>query len=204
VIISTGMSTLEEAARAVRVARCAGGDQVAVLHCVSAYPTPSGSENLRAIATLAASLDVPVGLSDHSSGGVISAIAAVALGASIYERHLMLEEGEPAIDAAVSSTPAEFRAIVSSMEHTRLALGDGRKRCLPAEEPNVIPSRRGLYARRALRAGERVTDSDIVALRPATGLAPADLPRLLDSTLRRDVPAGAAFEAQDTHIEKAS
>lgn len=204
VIMSTGMSTLEETARAVRVARCAGGDQVAVLHCVSAYPTPSGSENLRAIATLSAALELPVGLSDHSGGGVISAIAAVALGASIYERHLMLEDGDPAIDAAVSSTPAEFSTIVSSMEHTRLALGDGRKRCLPAEQPNVIPSRRGLYARRALRAGERVTDADIVALRPAAGVAPADLPHLLGSTLRRDVPAGAAFEAQDIHLEKAS
>ena len=204
-IISTGMGTLEEAARAVRVARCAGGDQIAVLHCVSAYPIPAGGENLRAIGTLAAALDVPVGLSDHSSGGVISAIAAVALGATIYERHLMLETGEPAIDAAVSSTPAEFRAIVSSMEHTRQALGDGRKRCLPAEAPNLVPSRRGLYARRALRAGERITEADVVALRPATEMAPADLPRLIGSTLRRNVPAGAAFEAQDLQqVSKAS
>lgn len=203
VIMSTGMSTLEEAARAVRVARCAGGHQIAVLHCVSAYPTPSGSENLRAIATLATSLEVPVGLSDHSSGGVISAIAAVALGGSIYERHLMLE-GDPAIDAAVSSTPAEFRAIVSAMEHTRLALGDGRKRCLPVEEPNLIPSRRGLYARRAMRAGERVTDADVVALRPATEIAPSHLRRLIGSTLLRHVPAGAAFEAQDIQLQEAS
>jgi N,N'-diacetyllegionaminate synthase len=197
VVMSTGMGTLEEAARAVRVARRAGGDQVAVLHCVSAYPVPSGSENLRAIATLAAALDVPVGLSDHSSGGVISAIAAVALGAAIYERHLMLETGDPAIDAAVSSTPAEFRAIVTSMEHARLALGDGRKGCLAAEAANRIPSRRGLYARRAMRAGERITEADVVALRPATGIAPADLPRLAGSVLLRSVPAGAAFETQD-------
>ena len=204
VIISTGMGTVEEAARAVRVARAAGGGPIAVLHCVSAYPVPAGSENLRAIATLAAALDVPVGLSDHSSGGVISAIAAVALGASIYERHLMLETGEPAIDAAVSSTPAEFRAIVSSMEHARQALGDGRKRSMPAEEANRIPSRRGLYARRAMRAGERITEADVAALRPATDLAPADLPRLAGSTLRRDIPAGAAFAAHDIHLQKAS
>ena len=203
-IISTGMSTLDEAARAVRVARCAGSDQIAVLHCVSAYPTPAGSENLRVIDTLANALDVPVGLSDHSSGGVISAIAAVALGAVIYERHLMLEDGEPAIDAAVSSTPAEFKAIVSAMERARASLGDGRKRCLPAEAPNRVPSRRGLYARRAMRAGERVAEIDVVALRPATDIAPADLPRLVGSTLRRDVPAGAAFEAQDIQLQKVS
>ena len=202
-IISTGMSTLEEATRAVRVARCAGNRQVAVLHCVSAYPTPAGSENLRAIATLAGALDVPVGLSDHSSGGVIAAITAVALGACIYERHLMLEDGD-AIDAAVSSTPAEFKAIVVAMERARVALGDGRKRCLPAEAANVIPSRRGLYARRPLRAGEPISEADVVALRPANSLSPADLPRLVGSIVPRDIAAGSAFAATDLAVEKAS
>jgi sialic acid synthase SpsE len=171
---------------------------------VSAYPTPSGSENLRAIDTLARALDVPVGLSDHSTAGIVTAIAAVALGASLYERHLMLEGDETAIDAAVSSTPAEFGAIVTMMERTRHALGDGRKRCLPAEAANVIPSRRGLYARRALRAGERVHEGDIIALRPATELRPADLPRLVGTTLDRDLAAGAAFEARDMAVERAS
>ena len=202
-IVSTGMSSLAEAARAVRVARCAGNRQIAVLHCVSAYPTPAGSENLRAIETLAGALDVPVGLSDHSSDGVISAVAAVAMGACIYERHLMLE-GRDAIDAAVSSTPAEFKAIVLAMERARAALGDGQKRCLPAEAANMIPSRRGLYARRPLRAGERIVHDDVIALRPVTGLSPADLPRLVGSIVPRDIAAGSAFEATDLAIEKAS
>jgi N,N'-diacetyllegionaminate synthase len=203
-IMSTGMATLDEAARAVRVARLAGADQVAVLHCVSAYPTPAGSENLRAIDTLAGALGVPVGLSDHSSGGVVTAVAAVALGACIYERHLMLEDGPEAIDAAVSSTPAELAAIVAAMEQTRAALGDGRKRCLPAEAPNVVPSRRGLYATRRLRAGHRLSAADIIALRPATGLQPAELPHLIGSVLERDIAAGAPFEPRDIAVEKAS
>ena len=204
VVMSTGMATLEEVARAVRVARCAGAEQVAVLHCVSAYPTPAGSENLRAINTLAGALGVPVGLSDHSTGGVITAIAAAALGACLYERHLMLTDGPAAIDEAVSSSPTEFRAIVMAMERTRIALGDGRKRCLPAEAPNVIPSRRGLYAKRAMRAGECVTEADVIALRPATTLRPSELPRLVGSVLDRDVPAGDAFESCDIAVEKAS
>ena len=203
-VISTGMGTLEEAAHAVRVARRAGAAHVAVLHCVSAYPTPSGAENLRAIQTLASALAVPVGLSDHSTGGVIAAIAAVALGASVYERHLMLEEGAPAIDAAVSSTPAEFRAIVVAMERARLALGDGQKRCQSAEAPNVVPSRRGLYARRTMRAGEPVREADVIALRPATRLSPADLPRLIGTVLERDVEAGAPFHPSDIAVENAS
>ena len=203
-VMSTGMATLEEAARAVRVARLAGADEVAVLHCVSAYPTPAGSENLRAVETLAGALGVPVGLSDHSSGGVVTAVAAVALGACIYERHFMVADAPEAIDAAVSSTPDQFAAIVAAMEQARAALGDGRKRCLPAEAPNVVPSRRGLYATRRLRAGEAVTAADVIALRPATSLAPADLRHLLGVVLERDVAAGDPFHAEDLSVRKAS
>jgi sialic acid synthase SpsE len=188
VVITTGMGTLEESVRAVNVARRAGAERIAVLHCVSAYPAPVNHENLGAIVTLQSALDVPVGLSDHGTGGVCSAVAAVALGACIYERHLMV--GDDAIDRAVSSTPGEFRAIVESMRQTRLALGDGRKRCGPAEAPNKPLSRRGLYARRALRAGERLSALDLIALRPETVLGPADLSRLVHSTLARDLAAG--------------
>ncbi len=203
-IISTGMSTLAEVQHAIRVARAAGGQQLAVLHCVSAYPAPVEAENLRAIRTLADALGVPVGLSDHSGGGIVSAIAAVALGACIYERHLMLEESQDVIDSAVSSTPGDFRTLVTAMERTRVALGDGRKRCQPAEAANVIPSRRGLYARRALRAGERVSAGDVIALRPATGVSPYDLTRLVGSTVPRAIAAGEAFCAADLAIEQAS
>jgi N,N'-diacetyllegionaminate synthase len=203
-IISTGMGTLDEAEHAVAVARRAGVSDVAVLHCVSAYPTPVEAENLRSIVTLSDTLGVPIGLSDHGRG-LPSAIAAVALGACVYERHLMLERDTDVIDAAVSSTPSELKAIVQAMEHTRLALGDGRKGCQRVEAPNVVPSRRGLYARRALRAGEQVTEADVVALRPASALAPADLPLLVGSAAPRDIAAGAPFLPTDlAALERAS
>jgi sialic acid synthase SpsE len=153
--------------------------------------------------TLAAALQVPVGLSDHGRG-LPSAIAAVALGACIYERHLMLEGDTEAIDAAVSSTPSELRAIVQAMEETRLALGTGRKACQRVEAPNMIPSRRGLYARRGMRAGEFVRDADVIALRPASALAPADLPRLIGTILPRDLAAGEPFLSTDVAMERAS
>ncbi|HEX5213976.1 MAG TPA: N-acetylneuraminate synthase family protein [Vicinamibacterales bacterium] len=203
VVLSTGMSALLEVGRAVDVARGAGTDAVGVLHCVSAYPTPPDCENLRAIATLERYLRVPVGLSDHGTC-MTSAIAAVALGACIYERHLVLESDSDAIDRAVSSTPEELKSLIEAMERVRVALGDGRKVCQPAEQPNLIPSRRGLYAARLLKAGSRVGRQDVMVVRPATTLPPSHLPGLIGSVLTRDVDAGSAFLATDIRLERAS
>lgn len=196
VLISSGMSDLGDVEAALGAALGAGARDLAVLHCVSAYPVPPGSENLRAIATLAGACDHPVGLSDHGSG-LASAVAAVALGACIYERHLMLPGDAGAIDAAVSSTPDELRAIVIAMEQARTALGSGVKVCQPAEAANVPASRRGLYARRALCAGDRVLREDVIALRPLTPVEPRRLGALVGTVLRRDIAAGEPFDIDD-------
>ena len=202
-VMSTGMSSLLEVGRAFEIARANGATRMAALHCVSAYPTPVESQNLRAITTLERYLRLPVGLSDHAVG-TSAAIAAVALGACLYERHLVLEDDMTAIDRPVSSTPAELKALVATLETTRRALGDGRKVCQVAEKPNLVPSRRGLYATRALRAGSRIGADDIVALRPATSLTPAAVPTLVGSIVSRDIAAGAAFAATDIALERAS
>lgn len=196
VVISSGMSDLADIASAIGAAQAVGGAALAILHCVSAYPVPSGSENLRAISTLGSAFCAPVGLSDHGSG-LASAVAAVALGACIYERHLILEGDTSAIDAPVSSTPLQLAAIVRAMEQARRALGSGVKVCQSAEAANVTPSRRGLYARRAMRAGEQVTREDVSVLRPATRVAPSRMGALVGATLRRDVTAGAPFDIGD-------
>jgi sialic acid synthase SpsE len=195
-VISTGMSSLSDVGAALSAARDRRCDQIAVLHCVSAYPTPPSAENLRAIRTLAEEFRIPVGLSDHGRG-LPSAIAAVALGATVYERHLVLADDTDAIDAPVSSTPEELKAIVQAMEHTRLALGSGAKLCQPAEAVNVTASRRGLYATRSLRPGERVMRADIVALRPATRVTPFEIDALIGATLARAIKAGEPFEPDD-------
>jgi sialic acid synthase SpsE len=163
---------------------------------VSAYPTPVHDENLRAIPTLAAACGVPAGLSDHGRG-LASAVAAVALGADLYERHFVLGDDHEAIDRPVSSTPEEFAAIVAAMRHTRAALGDGIKTCRPSELPNRAPSRRGLYAARPLPAGHVVRAGDFVALRPASALAPQWSRDLVGLTLRRPLTEGDAFEEAD-------
>jgi sialic acid synthase SpsE len=196
VVISSGMSDLRDVAAALGAARASGNDRLAVLHCVSAYPTPPGSENLLALRTLAETFNRPVGLSDHGSG-LPSAVAAVALGARLYERHLILPGDTEAIDAAVSSTPGELSAIIRAMEQARVALGSGIKVCQPAEAVNLTASRRGLYAARALRAGQRVGRADVVALRPATALAPSALQTLVGSVLGRNVAAGEPFDPAD-------
>ena len=199
IVISTGMAELDEVRHAVGVARAAGAGGIGVLHCVSAYPTPIGDENLRAIATLSAACGVPVGLSDHGRG-LASAVAAVALGADIYERHFVLGDDPDAIDRAVSSTPEEFAAIVEAMRGTRAALGDGLKTCRTAEQPNRMPSRRGLYAARALPPGHVVRPDDLVALRPAAGLAPRLARDLVGVRLRRGLAAGEVFEEADLPV----
>ena len=199
-VISTGMSTLSDVAAALGAARARRCDQLAVLHCVSAYPTPPAAENLRAIRTLADAFRVPVGLSDHGSG-LPSAVAAVALGATLYERHLILPGDTTAIDAAVSSTPDQLKAIVQAMEQARIALGSGAKLCQPAEAVNVTASRRGLYASKRLCAGARVSRGDVVALRPATRVAPFEIDALVGVTLRRDIEAGEPFEPRDLAVE---
>jgi sialic acid synthase SpsE len=202
-IVSTGMSTLVEVKAAVNAATHAGATALAVLHCVSAYPTPAASQNLRAIATLASELGLPAGLSDHAAGSD-AVVPAVALGACIYERHLVLENDDDAIDREVSSTPGQLRAAIARMEETRAVLGDGRKICQAAEAPNVAPSRRGLYAARDLHAGERITSDDVVALRPANALSPAQLPALVGSLAARDLAAGEPFLPADVAMERAS
>jgi sialic acid synthase SpsE len=195
-IVSTGMSELHEVHRALRVARDGGGNALAVLHCVSAYPPPAEAQNLRAIVTLAETTGVPAGLSDHGPG-LVSAVAAVALGACIYERHLVLDDDIEAIDRDVSSTATEFRALVQAIAGAHLALGDGIKRCLPSERPNVGSSRRGVYAARPLRPGSRVTAEDVCILRPAAEVAPTELASLLGTKLTRNIAAGDPFTRAD-------
>jgi sialic acid synthase SpsE len=192
VVISTGMSSHDDIASALDTVHAAGGGPVALLHCVSAYPVPRHSQNLRAIVSLAAAFNVPVGLSDHSTDPQ-AVVLAVALGASIYEKHFMLAEQTGAVDAAVSATPAVLSGLICSATAARSALGDGRKQCLAPEAVNLAGSRRSLYASRDLQAGEIVTPHDVVALRPAIGVDPRSARYLIGQTLTRDVPSGSPF-----------
>ena len=195
-IISTGMAGIEEVAAAVACAREAGARSLAILHCVSAYPVPPGQENLRAIATLAREFGVAVGLSDHTHEPLALPLA-MALGASIYERHFVLGPDDEAADREVSSTPSELRELVQVAARVRLALGDGVKRCVDAERGNRLGSRRGVYAARDLEAGDVLDDSALAMLRPAHGVDARAWPELLGCRVVRRVPSGRAISLED-------
>jgi sialic acid synthase SpsE len=195
VIMSTGMSTLPETAHAVSVARGSGATQLALLHCVSAYPVLEGSQNLRAIQTLARVFGAHVGLSDHFRDG--SAVPmAITLGASIYERHFILP-GDDGVDRAVSSTPEQLAEIVAVGRRTQAALGHGRRECLPTEAVNLTASRRALHTKRSLEPGDVIVPGDLVALRPSRGLPPNLKDELVGTAVARAIEAGAPLLGQD-------
>jgi sialic acid synthase SpsE len=197
-VLSTGMSTLAEVRHAVEVARAGGATEIALLHCVSAYPVPRGSENLLAIRTLAAECGLPVGLSDHGDDAFALPMA-VALGASIYERHLVGASESTAIDRAVSCTPAELAAAVKAGHRAWSALGCGRKACLAAEAPNFVASRRSLTAARDLSAGHVLVAADLIALRPATGIPPAQVDLVVGRRLTQPLDRGEPLA--EAHLE---
>lgn len=196
IVLSTGMSDMNEVHRALEVALAEGARHIAVLHCVSAYPTPVDAQNLRAIATLTESTGLVAGLSDHGPG-LVSAVIAATLGACLYERHLVLEGDQDAIDREVSSTPEQLKEIIRALADTRAALGDGVKQCMPAERANTVPSRRGLYATRRLRQGEPIKAGDVSVLRPATDVAPSAIAQLVGKVATREIAAGDPFVPAD-------
>lgn len=195
-IIATGMSSLEEVAHAVDVAQASGAREIALLHTVSAHPVPPGNENLLAIRTLAERFKVPVGLADHAED-TFALPMAMALGASIYERHLVLPDDLDAADLAVSSLPDEFSEAINRARRAHAALGTGEKVCLEVEMMNRHIHRRALCAARDLEPGMVVRRMDLVALRPANGLAPSRLDDLVGRRLLRYVDLGQPIREQD-------
>jgi N-acetylneuraminate synthase len=188
VILSTGMADQAEIAEAVDTLRRAGCPQLALLKCTSAYPAPASEMNLRAIPALAAAFDVPVGLSDHTLEPA-SAIAAVALGASIVEKHLTLSRNVPGPDSAFSLEPAEFAATVRAIRTTEAALGTAEFTIGPSEARSR-QFRRSLFATADISAGEALTEFNIRSIRPAGGLPPKELPHLLSRRAKLPIRRG--------------
>lgn len=195
VIVSTGMSDLEEVRAAVEVFEIAGARELALLHCVSSYPAQPASANLRAMQTLRETFGVPVGFSDHTMG-IEVALAAAALGACILEKHLTLDRGLSGPDHKASLEPEEFAAMIRGIRAVEAALGDGRKRCMPEEEGVVRVARRSLVAACTLPAGTVLTEEHIEILRPGGGLPPAMRAQIVGKRVVRDVAAGAVLTAE--------
>jgi N-acetylneuraminate synthase len=185
-IVSTGMATLGEVEEAVKVLQAEGAKALTLLHCVTEYPTPYAEVNLRAMQTLKSAFGLPVGYSDHTPGYEI-AVAAVALGAAVIEKHFTLDRSLPGPDHAASLEPTELRQMVAAIRHVEAALGTGIKAPAPCEWPNLPIARKSVVATRALRAGHRLTARDLAIKRPGHGLAPKFLPALIGHALRKNV-----------------
>ncbi len=191
-IISTGMSTLEEIKEAVDTAAAAGAVQIALLKCTSAYPAPASEMNLRGIPVLAETFRVPVGLSDHTLESTV-AVAAVSLGACIVEKHFTLSRAVVGPDSAFSLEPAEFESLVRSIRTAEAAFGNpvfgaGKK------EKDMLLFRRSLYIAEDIRAGEVFTEKNVRVIRPGHGLHPRHFEEVLgrkaSSDLSRGTPLG--------------
>jgi N,N'-diacetyllegionaminate synthase len=189
IILSSGMSTLDEVGAAVAAIREVGNDQLALLHCLSNYPADPAEANLRAMATMAEAFRCPVGFSDHTEGHV-AAIAAVALGACIIERHFTLDRELPGPDHRASLEPDELTAMIRDIRTTQAALGSGRKEPQPSELENRAVIRKSIVAARDLSAGTVLREADLGTMRPGTGLSPAMMPQLTGRRVRTAVAAG--------------
>ena len=186
-LVSTGMSDMTEVSAAVAAVRDAGAPPLALLHCVSSYPTPSDQANLRAMDTLRAAFPgVPVGYSDHCMGIEVS-LAAVARGAAVLERHLTLDTRRPGPDHAASLEPDELAELVRRARVVEQSLGDGIKVAQPAEQNTQLVARRSLVALRDLEAGETISSDNVGAKRPAGGLHPDALEELIGRRITQPI-----------------
>jgi N,N'-diacetyllegionaminate synthase len=201
-LMSSGMSTLDEVRIAVGwiAARWQANGMpppspanLTLLHCTSAYPPPAQSLNLRAIATMREAMQLPVGYSDHSVG-IEAALAAVALGATVIEKHLTLDKSLPGPDHLASADPAEFAAMVRGIRNVEAMLGDGIKQPQPIEANTRDVARRSIVVTRALRSGHRLAAADLALRRPGTGVAPDRWDDIIGRVLAHDVDAHTTLQ----------
>jgi N-acetylneuraminate synthase/N,N'-diacetyllegionaminate synthase len=196
VLLSTGMSTLDEVATAVRAIRRAGNPPLALLHCVSSYPAELRDVNLRAMLTLADRFRVPVGYSDHTLG-IAAAIAAVALGASIVEKHLTLDRTMDGPDHAASLEPGEFAEMVARIREIEAVLGSPIKRPVRRELPIRRAVRRSLVTTAIVPKGARITHAMVACKRPGTGLPPSAYGTVVGRRAARRLPADHLLRPHD-------
>lgn len=187
VILSTGMATLGEIEAAIDALEAAGTPRtrITVLHCNTEYPTPMHDVNLRAMCNIRGAFGVAVGYSDHTPGIEVP-IAAVALGATVIEKHLTLDRNLPGPDHKASLEPGEFAAMVRAIRNIEQAMGDGIKRPSPSEAKNKPIARKSLVACRPIKAGEIFTTENVTAKRPGTGISPMRWDEMMGRMAQRD------------------
>jgi N,N'-diacetyllegionaminate synthase len=204
-IVSTGMATMDEIKRAVEVIRGtreraglpgALSDYLTILHCTSNYPAACGDVNLLAMPTIRTETLLPVGYSDHTLGIAVST-AAVALGATVIEKHFTLSREMTGPDHKASLTPDELRALVGSIRDVEAAMGSPIKAPTTSELPIRALVRRSVTTARDVKAGQPLSATELCLLRPGTGIVPAELDAVVGRAAARDLPAGTTINWDD-------
>ena len=205
IIVSTGMATLDEiddALAAIARIRADKGfaapmrDVATVLHCTSNYPAAMVDVNLRAMHTIACRTGLPVGYSDHTLGSTV-ALGAVALGATVIEKHFTLDRTLPGPDHSASMEPGELAQMIATIRDLEVALGSAEKKPTASELEVRAVARRSLTTARAVHAGETLSDETIVMLRPGTGISPAEWKATRGRSFARALDAGTTLEWSD-------
>lgn len=189
-IISTGMACLEEIEEAVSAAQDNGCNDLILLHCISSYPAPVEQSNLLTISDMRKRFNVQVGLSDHSLSDVAS-ITSVAFGATVIEKHFILDRNDKGADSEFSIEPAELESLCKSTKEARASLGEIGYDRKPSEEANV-KFRRSIYFVKPLKEGDKITEDSIRRIRPGFGLPPKFYKQLIGMNVKKDVARGTA------------
>lgn len=184
VILSTGMSDIEEVKEAVAVLRENGSENIAVLHCNTEYPTPYADVNLKAMLTLRDELGIEVGYSDHTKGIEIP-IAAVAMGAKIIEKHFTLDKTMDGPDHKASLEPHELKEMISAIRNVEVALGDGVKVPSTSEQKNIAIARKSIVAKCKIEKGQIFTAENLTTKRPGTGISPMRWNEIIGTVAQR-------------------
>lgn len=193
IIISSGMSALQEVRDAVQVLKSSGGSDVTVLHCNTEYPTPYVDVNLRAMLTIKESLGVPIGYSDHTQGIEVP-IAAAAMGAAVIEKHFTLDKNMEGPDHKASLEPNELQRMVRAIRTVENALGDGEKAPSESEKGNMGIVRKSIVAKCDIEAGELFTESNLTTKRPGTGISPMQWDQVIGQRATRKFNADELIE----------
>jgi len=180
IIMSTGMSTLDEVHNALNILIESGAEkeQITILHCNTEYPTPMKDVNLKAMLNIKDELGVNIGYSDHTLGIEVS-IAAVAMGATVIEKHFTLDRNMSGPDHAASLEPEELKAMVTAIRNIEKAMGDGIKKPSPSETKNISVARKSIVAKMPIKKGELFTEENLTVKRPGTGISPMEWDRLI-------------------------
>ena len=201
VVLSTGMGEIEEIRRAVKTLEQGGAEQIILLHCVSIYPAKLENLNLNNILGLREEFPYPIGFSDHTLGND-AAIAAVALGAALIEKHLTLDRNKVGMDNSMATEPDELKTFVEKCRDIQVSLGSKERILQPEEYEQRKKMRRSVIAAKDLKVGDILTHDNISCKRPGTGISPDKIDEILNKKVLRDIEADTLIKLEDIENPK--